>query len=94
MSAFHADHVSGLCGLAELLLSESMVVDLPVVLTEAVKAGPTSDSYPENLSRDLVQLLMSLRMGVAFLIAFRRMEADEVGIGLATACCVDKMVDC
>ena len=94
VSAFNLDHVAGLRGLADLLRSATMEADLPVVLTEAVKVGPISDSFPEHLSTELVQLLRMLRMGVAFLTTLRRMENLRATIAVSTAACVDKMVDC
>jgi len=92
--AFNIDHVAGLCGLADLLRSAPMEGDLPVVLTEAVRVRPFSDSFLEQLSTELVQLLRMLRMGVAFLTSLRRIENLRVTIAASTAACVDKMVDC
>jgi len=92
--AFNIDHVAGLCGLADLLRSATMEGDLPVVLTEAVRVRPISDSFLEQLSTELVQLLRMLRVGVAFLTSLRRIENLRVTIAASTAACVDKMVDC
>jgi len=94
VSAFNLEHVGGLRGLADLLRSPSLATDLPLVLAEAVKDGPVGADFPVRLSADLVVLLKSLRMGVAFLNALKRVGNVRDRIAVATAACVDKMADC
>jgi len=94
VSAFNLKDVAGLRGLADLLRSENLTADLSAVMVEAVTEGPVSDSFPAHLSTDMVELLKTLRMGVAFLVALPRTGAARDGIAIAAAACVDRMADC
>jgi len=94
VSAFHLEHVAGLRGLAALLRSPSLAADVATVLAEVVKDEPVDVAFPEHLSTDLVMLLKSLRMGVAFLNALKRMDDVRESVAVTAAACADKMADC